>query len=409
MATSFDSNRVDNSGFMILTMSEMSKLKTTVVKLLKEITQDNAQEVTIISGEPIFFKSNGVLEQKLTLPIWDDDVFNYFLEYTVQERLRTQRDSELHKNEINTRFFDTYIEENNFSHDFAVSLKDITLRIHAVSIYNASGVNKQKYCFTIRCVPLQVPEYNSLHLPAVFEKTTQLQSGLVLVCGHTGSGKTTTIASLVNSINKNPSIRKSILTIEDPIEFPYQSLQAVIIQRALNLNTASYSQATKDALRENVDIVVIGELRDAEAMDNAIRLAETGKLVFATLHCNSVEDSIDRIVDEFSGDLRESIRSRLAEIVVGILHQKLEVIKITDVVNGVKEVKEIQVPSVAGLVAQNVNSRADLRSNFTRGGLSKVLKEKPFAFNYDKTYKELVENKIVPDTDENKSKLVPIK
>lgn len=390
---------IDSEGFVEITDSQKKEYTERIVALLKKSVDAGTQEITIISSEPIYFKTKGILEPINELQPWDDDTFNYFLEHMAYETLKTTRRAG--KNEINTRFFDKLIEENNFSKDFAVSLKGKTLRIHAVSIYNGAGVqNKYKYCFTIRVVMNDIPDYDDLHLPAMFKQATNLTSGLILISGHTGSGKTTTIASLVKEINKNPAMRRSILTIEDPIEFVHKSSQAIILQRALGINTSDYTEATKDALRENVDTVIIGELREAEAMDNAIRLAEMGKLVFATVHCNSPADAVDRIVDEFSGDLQVSVRNRLAEVVVGILHQNLEVLKN-------KEGEEVQIPSASGFLVEKANQKSVLRSSFTRKGIAECIAKESWTVPYSKAYEELVKNGVIEDTQQNRKILVP--
>lgn len=409
MASNF--TNIDNEGFAKITLEEGNKLKGRVISLLKEATTEGTQEITIIASEPIFFKSKGILEPKHELEPWDDDTFNYFLEHLAYERVNSMRPSikagagigamSGHM-EINTKFFDTLMEEHEYSKDFAVTVKGKTLRIHAVSIYNGSGTyNKYKMCFTIRVVMNEIPDYTSLNLPTVFEKTTTLTSGLVLISGHTGSGKSTTIASLINAINKNPAIRRSILTIEDPVEYVHKSSQAMVLQRAIGINTANYTDATKDALRENVDTVVIGELREAEAMDNAIRLAEMGKLVFATVHCNGAEDAINRIVDEFPGEIQESVRSRLAEVVVGIMHQNLEVVR------NEKTGKDEQIPCSSGFLIQDSNQKSILRKDYSRRGISKIINEESFGFSYTASYKELVSKGIILDTPQNKSKLIP--
>lgn len=405
MATNF--KNVNSDGYAKISIEEGNLLKKRVVELLKEATQEGTQEITIVSSEPIFFKAKGILEPKHELESWDDDTFNYFLEHIAFEHISGVRPSvKVQDNagyiEINTKFFEKLMIENNFSKDFAVTVKGKTLRIHAVSIYNGSGTyNKFKMCFTIRVVMNEIPDYKSLNLPEVFEKTTTLNSGLVLISGHTGSGKSTTIASLINAINKNPAIRRSILTIEDPVEFVHKSSQAMILQRAIGINTEDYTQATKDALRENVDTVVIGELREVEAMDNAIRLAEMGKLVFATVHCNSAEDAINRIVDEFPGDIQESVRSRIAEVIVGIMHQNLEVVR------NEKSKKDEQIPSASGFLIQNANQKSELRDDYSRKGIAKIINSKPWGFSYEKSYRELINRGIILDTPANKNKLVP--
>lgn len=391
---------VDNLGYATISDKEFKEFQTVVVDLLRAATEEGTQEITIISSEPISFKSKGVLAQKLDIPVWTDDTFNFFLEHIAYLRLDSETPST--KNQINTKFFDKVIKANDYSKDFAVSVKGKTLRIHAVSIYNGAGkATQSKYCFTIRVVPNEIPDYSTLNLPKIFEKATTLESGLILISGHAGSGKTTTVASLIKAINTNPAMKRSVLTVEDPIEFVHESSQALVLQRALGINTGSYTDATRDALRENVDTVVIGELREMEAMDNAIRLAEMGKLVFATVHSNSPAETIDRIVNEFSGDLQDSVRARLAETVVGILHQNLEVIRDEEANT------DTQIPVASGFLIQNASQKAKLRNDFSRENISNIIKSENWAVSYDVAYDELVKNKAVKDNPENRKKLVP--
>lgn len=160
-----------------------------------------------------------------------------------------------------------------------------------------------------------------LGLPKVCHEFTKLKQGFVLVCGPTGHGKSSTLAAIINEINLNRPAH--ILTIEDPIEYIYPKGISIISQREMGTDTHSWSMALRSSLREDPDVVLIGEMRDPETMQAAITLAETGHLVLSTLHTNSAAQSIDRIVDAFSADQRPQIRIQLAATLKGIVSQRL--------------------------------------------------------------------------------------
>lgn len=172
-----------------------------------------------------------------------------------------------------------------------------------------------------RIVPKGLPDLEQLGFPHVLRKLTQHQNGLVLVCGPTGSGKTTTLAALINEINRTQ--QRHVITIEDPIEFVHPSQQSLITQRQVGLHTESFASALRSALRESPDVLVVGEMRDAETIGLAIQAAETGILVFATLHTNSAAKAIDRILDGIPEEVREQSRGTLSVLLRGVLAQQL--------------------------------------------------------------------------------------
>lgn len=160
-----------------------------------------------------------------------------------------------------------------------------------------------------------------LHLPQVVSSFSDLKQGFVLVTGPTGHGKSTTIAAIINEINVKRAVH--ILTIEDPIEYIYPPGKSIVSQREINIDTVSWNNALKSALREDPDVVLVGEMRDPETVASAITIAETGHLVFSTLHTNSAAQSIDRIIDSFSSDQQSQIRVQLAATLKGIISQRL--------------------------------------------------------------------------------------
>lgn len=176
-------------------------------------------------------------------------------------------------------------------------------------------------CTAFRFLPPIIKTVEELGMPKILHNFATLKQGFVLVCGPTGHGKSTTIATLINEINQKES--GHILTIEDPIEYTYPKGKSIISQREMGMDTHSWPMALRSALREDPDVVFVGEMRDPETMAAAITIAETGHLVFSTLHTNSASQSIDRIVDSFPAFQQAQIRTQLAASLKGIVSQRL--------------------------------------------------------------------------------------
>lgn len=173
----------------------------------------------------------------------------------------------------------------------------------------------------LRLIPNEILTIEQLGLPPVVTKFADYPRGLVLVTGPTGSGKSTSLAALVHKINMERPAH--IITIEDPIEYTHRSIKSVIVQREVHYDTYSFSAALRSALREDPDVVLIGEMRDLETIASAITIAETGHLVFATLHTNSAAQSIDRMIDVFPPHQQPQIRAQLSNILMAICSQRL--------------------------------------------------------------------------------------
>ncbi len=173
----------------------------------------------------------------------------------------------------------------------------------------------------LRLIPNEILSIEQLGLPNTVNKFADYPRGLVLVTGPTGSGKSTTLAALVSKINNERSAH--IITIEDPIEYTHKSKKSIVVQREVHYDTYSFSAALRSSLREDPDVVLIGEMRDLETISSAITIAETGHLVLATLHTNSASQSIDRMVDVFPPHQQPQIRSQLANILMAICSQRL--------------------------------------------------------------------------------------
>jgi len=173
----------------------------------------------------------------------------------------------------------------------------------------------------LRLIPNEILSIEQLGLPPIVNKFADYPRGLVLVTGPTGSGKSTTLAAMIHKINMERA--EHIITIEDPIEYTHRSKKSVIVQREVHYDTYSFSAALRSALREDPDVVLIGEMRDLETIASAITIAETGHLVFATLHTNSAAQSIDRMIDVFPPHQQPQIRSQLSNILMSVASQRL--------------------------------------------------------------------------------------
>lgn len=173
----------------------------------------------------------------------------------------------------------------------------------------------------IRIIPLQIPKLTTLALPKILQEITTLTNGLVLITGPTGSGKTTTLAAIIDHINSTQA--RHIITLEDPIEFLHNSKHCLLNQREIQQHSASFASALRAALRADPDIILVGEMRDLETIRLALTAAETGHLVFATLHTTSAAKTINRIVDVFPGAEKSMVRSLLAESLQSVICQTL--------------------------------------------------------------------------------------
>ncbi|MFY9463428.1 MAG: type IV pilus twitching motility protein PilT [Candidatus Sungiibacteriota bacterium] len=199
--------------------------------------------------------------------------------------------------------------------DFSVEVPAVArLRVNVFMQRNGIGG-------VFRLIPSKIPTMEELGLPEAFKKIPALPNGLVLVTGPTGLGKSTTLAALLNDINLHTDAH--IITIEDPIEFVYENNKSVVDQREVHTHTESFQSALRAALREDPDVILVGEMRDMETISLAITAAETGHLVFATLHTSGAAQTIDRIVNVFPGERQNQIRSELAESLRAVVWQKL--------------------------------------------------------------------------------------
>ena len=236
--------------------------------------------------------------------------------------------------------------------DFSRQLGSIA-RFRVNVFYNQHGE-----AAVFRTIPTKILTAEELNLPPVLLKLAMKEKGIVLVTGPTGSGKSTTLAAMIDYINKNR--RGHILTVEDPIEFQHESKLCLVNQREIGPHTKSFANALRSALREDPDIILVGEMRDLETISLAITAAETGHLIFGTLHTSSAAKTIDRVIDVFPPDQQEQIRAMLAESLEGVVAQRLLPTKdgkgrvaaheimvgTTAIRNMIREGKTFQIPSI---------------------------------------------------------------
>jgi twitching motility protein PilT len=199
--------------------------------------------------------------------------------------------------------------------DFSFSWRNLA-RIRANAFFQRGACS-----LSVRRIPMEIPTPEDLGLPQALASILRSPSGLILVTGPTGSGKSTSMASMIQELNKHRSCH--IVTIEDPIEYLHQNHKSAVSQREVGVDTESFDAALKAVLREDPDVVLIGEMRDLESISAALTIAETGHLVITTLHTNDSAQSIDRIVDVFPAERRNQIQVQLAGTLLGILYQRL--------------------------------------------------------------------------------------
>ncbi len=264
--------------------------------LLQEVINQHASDLHLQVGLPPMLRIDGVLTPVANTPSLDVE--------TTERLIFSILDNEQKQ---------ILLKDKEF--DFSFAFGDLgRFRVNA---FHERG----NIAAAMRLIPNDIPTLAELGLPAVVESFADYPRGLVLVTGPTGSGKSTTLAALLDKINSERS--EHIITIEDPIEFTHKSKRSVIVQREVHYDTYSFSAALRSALREDPDVVLIGEMRDLETISAAITIAETGHLVFATLHTNSASQSIDRMVNVFPPHQQPQIKAQLGNMLMAICSQRL--------------------------------------------------------------------------------------
>lgn len=263
--------------------------------LLKKAVEIGASDVHFIVGEVPSFRIDGKII-KTKLPVMTEDDMLKAIDDIAPISMRD-------------KIFRSY--DSDFPYE-----------IEGVSRYRVNlAMSFGYHSMTIRTIPYEIPTFQQLKLPENIANFSKIENGIVLITGVAGSGKSTTIASILEHINLTS--RKHIVTVEDPIEYVYKSKKSIFTQRQIGIDTANYLDGLKFALRQDPDVILIGEIRDMETVQSALHAAETGHLVFATLHTYNAIQTINRILSFFKPTERDSIRSQFAEVFRGSVSQKL--------------------------------------------------------------------------------------
>lgn len=291
----------------------------------------NASDVHISVGVPIMVRVDGRLFSVPEAPVVTESMAKELVSSFVPAELLT---SLRQRREI----------------DFSFGYKDMRFR---TNVYFQKGFLSA----SLRLIPKTIKGFAELGLPPILEKFTEHNQGFVIITGPTGSGKSTTLAAMIDKINTEK--RKHIVTIEDPIEYVFEHKMSVISQREVGSDTNSFGRALRSALREDPDVILIGEMRDYETIEAALTLAETGHLVFTTLHTNSAAQTADRIINVFPPHMQQQVSSQLAQVLLGVVSQRLipkvnggrvlasEIMIVNQAVKSlIREGKNYQIPNV---------------------------------------------------------------
>jgi len=300
--------------------------------LFKMMQQQGASDLHISTGAPPIFRLHGEMVRIKSPDLTNEQVQALLYEILTEEQIQ-------------------HFEEKR-DLDFAYALPELA-RFRGNILDTHRGL-----AAVFRIIPSKILSADELNLPEGVRKMTRFKKGLVLVTGPTGSGKSTTLAAMIDLINS--SRKEHILTLEDPLEFIHENKQSLINQRQIGRHSQSFTSALRAALREDPDIILVGEMRDLETIELAMSAAETGHLVFGTLHTNSAPKTIDRIIDVFPTDAQEQIRTMLGESLKGVVCQQL--LKTADgkgriaafeimlgnaaIGNLIREGKSFQIPSI---------------------------------------------------------------
>lgn len=266
-----------------------------ILQLLRFAIQNNASDLHLSPMNAPIIRVHGDLKRVKAEALQSDDIRTMLYSVmTEDQRADFEREMEL---------------------DFAIAYGEkARFRVNAFTTRTGTAA-------VFRSIPSLVPTMEDLELPPIMRRFADLEKGLILVTGPTGSGKSTTLASMINHINENDG--RHIITIEDPVEFFHTSKKSLVNHRELGTDTKSFARALKSVLREDPDVILVGEMRDYETIALALTAAETGHLVFGTLHSNSAAKTIDRIIDAFPTGDKEMIRAMLASSLQGVIAQTL--------------------------------------------------------------------------------------
>lgn len=266
-----------------------------LIELLSIGAEKGASDVHVTVGIPPAYRIDGKLVEAGEEPLKPDDTLDL-----LKQALDESRFNKL---------------EETGDIDFSYSIAGIgRFRVNAFK-------QRGSYAMVLRIIPLSIPTMDSLGLPSVVEELTHLPRGLILVTGPTGSGKSTTLASMIDRINSEKN--SHIITLEDPLEYLHKHKKSIVNQREVGSDTESFGNGLRGALREDPDVILVGEMRDLDTISTAITAAETGHLVLSTLHTNGAAKTIDRIIDVFPPHQQQQIRVQLASVVEAVISQQL--------------------------------------------------------------------------------------
>lgn len=267
----------------------------TIEEMVAAALEQRASDIHLSEGNPVMFRIDGRLLPAEDEPLTGEDISAVWQTMIDEQKRR-------------------HLEETG-ELDFSISSESGS-RLR-VNLFRQRG----SYAMVFRILPSRIPEPKELGIPEAVMDLTGRKRGLVLVTGATGSGKSTTLASMIHKIAT--TYEKHIITLEDPIEYLHKTDKAVVVQREVGSDTLSYANALRAALRQDPDVILVGEMRDLETISTAITAAETGHLVFSTLHTNSAASTIERIIDVFPPHQQGQVRTQLANVLEGIVCQQL--------------------------------------------------------------------------------------
>ena len=274
----------------------MTKTKSnTIAPYLEEAIQKNASDIHFVVGLPPTLRIDGMLKQIDEEPLTAEENEELLAKF-LGEKLRKM------------------LDETRKELDFSFPYKEFRFRSN---VYLERG----NIAASLRLLPNTIRSFEELGVPVLIDKFTTVSQGLLIITGPTGHGKSTTLASLIDRINSTR--RSHIISIEDPIEYVFEHKKSIITQREVGHDTPSFTSALRAALREDPDVVLIGEMRDLETIESALTIAETGHLVLTTLHTNSASQTADRIIDVFPERQQTQVRAQLAEVLLAVLSQRL--------------------------------------------------------------------------------------
>ena len=321
------------------TQEQQSAKSLDIRGLLKSVVAHGASDLHLVSRSEVQLRKDGKLT-KVNTPVLTGKMIQEMCYGLLTDKQKK-----------------TFEEENEL--DFALKIPDV-------------GRFRANYYRTLddmaaafRIIPTAIPSLDQLGAPAIFKELIKKEKGLILVTGPTGSGKSTTLAAMLNELNE--SQHKHILTVEDPVEFVHINKKALFSHREVGSDTASFARALKSALREDPDIIFIGEMRDRETIEAALTAAETGHLVFGTLHTKSAPQTVNRIIDVFDGAEQPQIRAQLATSLVASISQSL----LPKLSGGRVAVQEILItnPAISNLIREDkvhqIYSQMQLNQNAT--------------------------------------------